>query len=132
MIFLDTSALYALADRADDNHRRAVRLFEAALGAGQPLLTHNYVLVESMALLQHRLGVASALRLAEDAAALELEWITPVIHEEAVSWLRKSGRRQVSLVDAVSFAVMRARGVVVAFAFDPHFTEEGFRLLDGT
>jgi len=49
-----------------------------------------------------------------------------------VSWLRKAGRRQVSLVDAVSFAVMRARGVVVAFAFDPHFTDQGFRLFDET
>jgi len=132
VIFLDTSALYALADRGDGNHRRAVGLFEAALGTGHTLLTHNYILVESMALLQHRLGLASALRLAEDAAAFEVEWISSVMHDKAVSWLRKSGRRQVSLVDAISFAVMQARGVVMAFAFDPHFTEQGFRLFEGT
>ena len=130
MIFLDTSAVYALADRADDNHRRATRLFESALEAQQPFLTHNYVLVESMALLQHRLGLATALRFADDAAAFELEWITRAAHDQAVAWMHTAGRRQVSLVDAISFGVMRARRIAVAFAFDPHFVEEGFRLLD--
>ena len=129
MIFLDTSAIYALADRADDNHRRATRLFADALTSGERFLTHNYVLVESMALLQHRLGLGSALKLAADASAFELEWITRAAHDQAVAWLRQAGRRQVSLVDAASFLVMRSRRIEVAFAFDPHFVDEHFRLL---
>ena len=35
-------------------------------------------------------------------------------------------RRKLSLVDCVSFAVMRLRGSQVAFAFDQHFAEERF------
>ena len=127
MIFLDTSAIYALADRADANHGRASRLLKAALASGERLVTHNYVLVESMALLRHRLGLASALALADDARAFDVEWITPPIHDQAIAWLRTAGRRQVSLVDAASFVVMRERGIEVALAFDPHFAEEGFR-----
>jgi predicted nucleic acid-binding protein len=42
-------------------------------------------------------------------------------------WLRTSGRRHVSLVDAVSFVVMRGRQIEVAF--DPHYVRAGFRLL---
>jgi len=38
-------------------------------------------------------------------------------------------RRQVSLVDAVSFVAMRQRKIEEAFAFDPHFEQEGFVLL---
>jgi predicted nucleic acid-binding protein len=38
-------------------------------------------------------------------------------------------RRDVSLVDAVSFVVMRQRRLEHAFAFDPHFEDEGFSLL---
>jgi predicted nucleic acid-binding protein len=129
VIFLDTSAVYALADRADANHRRATRMFAATLAAGEGILTHNYVMVESMALLQHRLGLAAALAFAEDAKAFEVLWITPDLHDQAVAWLGGSGRRRVSLVDAASFIVMRARRVEVAFAFDAHFTAEGFRLL---
>ena len=129
MIFLDTSAIYALADRADQNHRRATHLLQATLLSGERLFTHNYVLVESMALLQHRLGLESALKLADDAQAFELAWITREIHDQAVASLRATNRRQVSLVDAVSFIIMRERGIEVAFAFDPHFVDQGFRPL---
>ena len=127
MIFLDTSAIYAMADRADANHARATSLLKAALASSERLVTHNYVLVESMALLQHRLGLTSALALADDARTFDVEWVTSPMHDRAVAWLRQAGRRQVSLVDAVSFVVMRERGIEVALAFDPHFVREGFR-----
>lgn len=129
MIFLDTSAIYALADRGDANHRDARRVFEAALASGERLCTHSYVLVESMALLQHRLGLATALTFAEDVEAFAIEWVGRATHEQAVAWLRSAWRRQVSLVDAVSFVVMRARQIDVAFAYDPQFVEQGFRRL---
>ena len=129
MIFLDTSALYALADRGDPNHRAALRSFEAILEAGQPLLTHNYVLLESIALVQHRLGIAAALKLAHEATAFVMEWVDERTHRDAVAALARRGRRQVSLVDAVSFLVMRRRGVRKACAIDPHFSEEGFEIV---
>jgi predicted nucleic acid-binding protein len=47
----------------------------------------------------------------------------------AVAGLLAAGRRQLSLVDCASFAVLRAEGQREAFAFDRHFQEEGFRLL---
>ena len=57
MIFLDTSAIYALADRGDPRNEVAKERFQAVLQGGEGMLTHNYVLVESMALIQHRLGL---------------------------------------------------------------------------
>ncbi|MBX6772113.1 MAG: hypothetical protein IRY83_10345 [Chloroflexi bacterium] len=42
MILLDTSAIYALADRGDPNHARAMALFQSAL-ADEDLLVHSYV-----------------------------------------------------------------------------------------
>jgi predicted nucleic acid-binding protein len=38
-------------------------------------------------------------------------------------------KRLLSLVDAVSFVVMRQRRIAEAFAFDPHFEEENFSLV---
>jgi predicted nucleic acid-binding protein len=38
------------------------------------------------------------------------------------------GKRRVSLVDQVSFLVMRRRGARTAMAFDRDFEEEGFKL----
>jgi predicted nucleic acid-binding protein len=40
------------------------------------------------------------------------------------------GRRKASLVDRVSFDVMREMGVQAAFAYDTDFRREGFALLD--
>ena len=127
MIFIDTSALYALADRDDPHHGAARVRLQSLLEAGEGLLTHNYVLVESMALLQSRLGRDAALRLAHDSRAVDVEWIDPAAHQEAVRALARQ-RRRVSFVDQVSFVIMRRRGVEVAFAFDPDFEREGFRL----
>lgn len=127
MIFVDASALYALADQADPHHAQATQAFQGLLKAGEGLLTHHYVLVEALALIQHRLGLAAAVKLARSAQAFEIEWVDQGLHEEAVHrWGR--ARRPVSLVDEVSFLLMRARGVTTAFAFDRDFLEEGFQL----
>lgn len=68
MIFLDTSAIYALADVADPNHKRAKTNFQQALQSDEELLVHNYILVESTALLQNRLGLEQARRFVQDSA----------------------------------------------------------------
>lgn len=131
MIFVDTSAIYAWADTADANHRTAVRRLQAMLEGGEELLTHNYVLVEAMALLQARLGLAAAVKLADDAAAFAVEWVDDDLHAAGVAELSRSKRRQVSLVDHISFLVMKRRNVATAFAFDPDFETAGFRLVKG-
>lgn len=130
MIFLDTSAIYAWADAADPNHHTAVRRLQSILESGDALLTHNYVLVESVALLQARLGLAAATRLARDSTAFVIEWVDDDLHASGIHELERSKKRRVSLVDHISFLVMRRRRVVSAFAFDPDFTAAGFQLFD--
>ena len=49
MIFLDTSAVMALADTGDLHHTESVAALEQLTPEGHDLLTHNYVLVESAA-----------------------------------------------------------------------------------
>lgn len=129
MTFVDTSAIYALADRADPNHQRAVKCFATLLESGARLVTHNYVIAESMALLQRRLGLQSALRFASDVRSFEVEWVTAPVHEAAVAALAENGSRGVSLVDHVSFVVMESRGLSRAFAFDADFGARGFDLV---
>lgn len=127
MIFLDTSAIYALASRSDANHATARKKFAAILDDGISIATHNYVLVESFALLQHRLGLPVAAKFNADTRHFDVEWVTPEIHGEAARrW--ELGAKHVSFVDHVSFLVMQLRGISVAFAFDDDFAHAGFRI----
>lgn len=128
MIFVDTSALFALASDRDQRHQEARNSLDRLLRARRRLLTHSYVLSESMALLHQRLGRRSALALSDEVRkAFEVEWVAESLHNAAVDALGNAPGG-VSLVDQVSFLVMRERGIDVAFAFDRHFTTAGFRL----
>ena len=129
MIFVDTSAIFALADELDIHHQEAKRLFDALLRTERRRVTHSYVLIESMALLQRRLGREQAMEFATATAAFEVEWVGERLHGTAVQALHGQPRG-ISLVDQVSFLVMRQRGIEEAFAFDSDFTGAGFRLYD--
>lgn len=128
MIFLDTSAIYALADRGDPNHSQAAAAFQRLLEDGEEALVHSYVLVESAALLQRRLGLDSALQFLQESRAFQVHWVGSHDHEQAVELLKERGRRGLSLVDCASFAVMRHYQVDQALAFDADFESEGFAL----
>jgi predicted nucleic acid-binding protein len=125
--FVDTSALYALLDRDDDNHQSARKTWTALLDSRAVLVTSNYALVETCALVQHRLGLA-AIRALQDSIfpLLATEWVTKSQHDSAVASLLAAGRKKLSLVDCVSFGIMREAGIRKAFAFDRHFAEQGF------
>jgi predicted nucleic acid-binding protein len=45
------------------------------------------------------------------------------------SALLTANRRQLSLVDCVSFEMMRRLGIKTAFTYDRHFSEQGFECL---
>ena len=126
MIFFDTSAAMALADVEDDHHEEAVRAMTRLIAEGRALLTHNYVLVESAAVLRRRLGLKSALAFLSDSRNFTVHWVTPRDHTEAVELLGRRNSRKLSLVDCMSFVVMRKYGATLAFAYDSDFEAEGF------
>jgi predicted nucleic acid-binding protein len=124
--FVDTSVLLPFLDRDDELHDQAVAAMTPVL-AERRGVTHNYVVVEAEALAKRRLGRAVARRLMRDVVPLiEVAWITPELHGRAVDAHLADHRRRTSLVDHVSFAVMRERGIREALALDGHFREAGF------
>ncbi len=102
---------------------------QAALDMGEPLITHNYVVAECVALMQRRLGLQAALAYIKGTRLLTVHWVTRSEHDEAVELLEQRGRRRLSLVDCVSFVVMRELGVNAALAYDSDFEREGFTTL---
>jgi predicted nucleic acid-binding protein len=129
-VFIDTSAFYALLDRDDENHRKAKNAWADLLKNDDTLLTNNYVLVETFALIQHRLGMDAIRGFQNDILPLvNIEFVVPELHRSGVSALLAASRRNLSLVDCVSFEMMRVLEIKTAFAFDPHFKEQGFNII---
>ena len=131
MIFLDTSAIYALADANDMRHSEAREMFDLAFDNDEDILIHNYVLIESAALLQRRLGLDVALQFLDQMMSVRTHWIDGEDHAQAVTLLRGRDNRGLSLVDCASFVVMRRYGIMQAMAFDVDFEHEGFSIYSG-
>ena len=126
-VFVDTSFFIALLDDGDDMHVDAVVHWRRAAEERLSVLTSNYVVVESCAVLQRRLGVSAVRRLVcQLLDPVGVEWVTREDHERAVEALLGADRRQLSIVDCASFAMMRRLKVREFLAFDQHFAEQGF------
>lgn len=126
-VFIDTSGFLSVLDRDDAYHGASRKAWVDLLSSEAELLTTNYVLLETFALVQNRLGVA-AVRLFHDdiVPVLQVERVGKTEHESAAGTLLSASRRRLSLVDCSSFLVMRSLVVKTAFTLDRHFKEQGF------
>lgn len=124
-VFVDTSALLALMDASDQQHAQASICWHALLK--EELHTTNYVLVETIALLQNRLGLTLVQPLLTLLSIVEVGWVSEELHQAGIARLLQEARRRLSLVDCVSFEYMLREQITVAFTFDKHFAEAGFQ-----
>jgi predicted nucleic acid-binding protein len=129
-VFLDTSALYALLVQTEDDHTTVADTFRDLADSGRRLVTSNYVLLETTALLQHRFGLDAVRDLeANIVPLLDVLWISESLHQQALQRLVRTDRRSVSLVDCSSFHLMEVEGIREALSLDQDFSREGFGLL---
>lgn len=127
IVFVDTSAVYALLDAGDSNHERAIRATARLLG--EELVTHSYVVVELVSLVRRRLGPDAAARLIDELLpAIDVTDVDASLRARALAAFRASTGSAVSLVDRTSFEFMRQSGISRAWAMDSDFATEGFEL----
>jgi predicted nucleic acid-binding protein len=130
VIFVDTSAFLAVLAADDQHHPRAAAALRELRDAGEELVTHDYVLVETLSLVQRRLGMDVLRRFVDGFLPLvEVIWVDQALHTSAREMLITTGRRTVSFVDWTSFLVMRRHGIRRTFTFDADFAAEGFEVL---
>jgi len=128
--FVDTAALLALLDGDDRFHSLAAAAWRSLLAQDARLVTSSYVLIETYALAQRRLGMDAVRALSWDfVPLLDIEWVNQDIHHAALTVLLTAARRQLSLVDCTSFEIMRRRNLKQVFTFDIHFSEQGFEIM---
>jgi len=126
--FVDTSAFYALLTPEDAYHSAAAAWLDTtARDRDDPLVTHSYVVLETISLVHSRQGGAMARLFIENLLPVcEVVFVDEDLHERGtIAFLAALGRRP-SFVDRVSFELMRSRDIREAFAFDPDFPRAGF------
>jgi predicted nucleic acid-binding protein len=129
-VFVDTSAFLALLDADEQRHVAARRVWAKLANESADLYCTSYVLVETAALVQSRLGMPQLQAFHENVFPfLRVIWVDSNLHGAGMAAVLTAKRRQLSLVDCVSFAAMRQSGISYAFAFDQHFEEQGFNVL---
>jgi len=127
-VFVDTSALFALLDAEDAGYPVVRPAWDRGLDDAAGFVTTNYVLLEAVTLVQARLGLEAVRVLASELLPMiQPLWVGGTEHDAGFQALLTAGRRRLSLVDCVSFAVMRSRRIDEYLGLDPHFDEQGFR-----
>jgi len=130
MIFVDSSAFVALLFTGDINHLPASQMWRHLLEEDRILWTNNYVIVESMAIIQKRFGLEKVRDFQEKILPfLETEWVDEDQHNSAMKTVFQVNRRRVSLVDCSAFETMSSLEIDTAFTFDEHFREQGFKVI---
>lgn len=131
-VFVDTSALLAVLDQNDRSHPDAKKYWITLLESDANPVCHNYILVETSAIVLRRFGF-DALRLFERdvAPVMQVVWVAEEVHQAAVGAQLVAARSPLSLVDCVSFEIMRRTGLRTAFTFDRHFAEFGYDIAPG-
>ena len=128
-VFADTLFVVALVNRRDQYHDMAVELADQF--ENFPLLITDAVLIEIASALARKYKI-DAIKVIEHALASEevrVVRLTPQLFDRAFEEYKKFRDKEWSLVDCISFIVMRDEGVDRALTFDKHFEQAGFEIL---
>ncbi len=128
-VFVDTSGFYACLDGSDLFHPQALALFMRGEAERWELVTTNYVVHETWALIQRRLGWEAVEVFINDLLPrCTVEWVDKTLHDKAVLQCRRTRERRFSLTDAVSLECMARRNITQAIFQDEHFARASISL----
>ena len=136
-IFVDSGAWLALAltgrtQIQREQHAGFVRAVEGLVRHGAGFVTTNLVIAEThqLMLIRDRRRTGLTFLRGFPAPGIAIVYSTPDLEARALrEWLERFDDQDFSLTDAVSFTVMRDRGIRQALALDRHFAVAGFELL---
>jgi predicted nucleic acid-binding protein len=128
-VFVDTSGFYACLDGTDPFHPTALAKFEQAELEGWNLVTTSYVVHETWALVQRRLGWVAVDTFLDDLLPrCDIAWVDQTLHDLGTARCRQKRERRLSLTDAVSIEYLKREQISAAIAEDEHFTRENITL----
>ena len=130
-LLVDTSFAVALVSTRDQYHQRAQQLADEYRARAKLVFTHAVCLEigNSLADLPHRRAAVDLLTgIREDPGIIVIP-MSDDLYSEALELFANRTDKEWSLIDCVSFVVMRKRGITRALTADGHFAQAGFEPL---
>ena len=127
--FADSGGFYALSSERDRRHASAV----ARLASFSTVVTTQLVVIETVSLLTKRLSPFHArhwYQRLKQSPAVEIRAYAGEIFLEAEKLWQSRRDKEWDLIDCYSFCTMRREGIVTALAFDEHFRQAGFEIIE--
>jgi predicted nucleic acid-binding protein len=131
-VFLDTAYAVALISRQDQWHLRALHWLDQLEAHAAQFVTTQAVLLEigsSLSRLKYRPKAIELLAAYQADPRFDIYSITPELYEIGFELFGSRLDKEWSLVDCISFVVMKECGISDALTADEHFTQAGFRAL---
>lgn len=129
IVFVDTSAWVGLFVEKDQHHADAVKAFEAFEEDAPDFVTTDSIIAETVARIRRQSSHKSAAGVwdrLEGGDAARVVKVDPDHRRAARKLFGKYDQLELSLVDCVSFVVMKALGIDEAFTFDDDFRKAGY------
>ncbi len=130
-IFVDTSAYFSYINPKDASHGATQHIMTRLADAHAALLTSNFVVAGTHALLLTRVSHTAATRFLDAifAGASQIIRVREVDETVARDIIRRLADKEYSYTDATSFAIMSRLHIHEAFSLDQHFAQYGFTLV---
>lgn len=125
LVFVDTSAWYAVTDKSDANHESAIDCLNTIT---EPLITTNFIVNETITLIRKHLGFEQASKIGHKfwkEEITKLVQVTQIDETEAWKVFLKYKDKDFSFTDCISFVIMTRLNISKAFTFDCHFKQYG-------
>ena len=127
-VFVDTGGWYAAIARKDHDHEAAKEFLS---DNRLQLLTSDYVMDETVTLLQSRVGHSYTVKFLDalqTSEQIELIQLSSSHLTKTIELFRSRPDKDWSFTDCSSFVLMREYNIQYAFAFDEHFRQAGYLL----
>lgn len=132
-IFIDASGFVALFSEKDENHPKAVKLYEKLKNSKASLYTSDYVIDETLTTIlargSHKLSVVAGEAIFS-SDIIKIVAVYPDYFKPAWALYKKYDDKKFSFTDVTSFTIIKDLSIKKAFSFDSDFTKAGIELIN--
>ncbi|KKU56721.1 MAG: hypothetical protein UX80_C0032G0013 [Candidatus Amesbacteria bacterium GW2011_GWA2_47_11b] len=131
MIFIDSDAFIGLIIPTDALHTAALKQVDKLTTAQEDLITSWETIDEVCTKLSYYHGKKIAARFLDylESSRIKIEYVTPVVAKKTLEIFGKQTSKNISLTDCANVAICRSLGITHIFSFDPHYSQNGLKLL---